>query len=147
MSAKKPLALIVGASLAVAAVMPVLPASAQPLRLATSGATAAEAGVIPVQYRRPPPPRRGWRPPPPRAHWRWGNPYWRNGGWYYRDNSGAWIAAGIAGLALGAAAASAANSAAAADRDAVAYCMQRFKSYDPRTGTYLGYDGYRHPCP
>lgn len=31
--------------------------------------------------------------------------------------------------------------------DAVAYCMQRFKSYDPRSGTYLGYDGLRHPCP
>jgi hypothetical protein len=31
--------------------------------------------------------------------------------------------------------------------DAVGYCMQRFKSYDPRSGTYLGYDGYRHPCP
>ena len=28
-----------------------------------------------------------------------------------------------------------------------AYCAQRFKSYDPRTGTYLGYDGKRHPCP
>jgi BA14K-like protein len=31
--------------------------------------------------------------------------------------------------------------------DAIAYCMERFKSYDPRSGTYLGYDGYRHPCP
>jgi BA14K-like protein len=31
--------------------------------------------------------------------------------------------------------------------DAVAYCLQRFRSYDVRTGTYLGYDGYRHPCP
>ena len=30
---------------------------------------------------------------------------------------------------------------------AVAYCMQRFRSYDPYTGTYLGYDGFRHPCP
>jgi hypothetical protein len=29
----------------------------------------------------------------------------------------------------------------------VAYCMQRFRSYDPRSGTYLGFDGYRHPCP
>ncbi|MGB3272829.1 MAG: BA14K family protein, partial [Xanthobacteraceae bacterium] len=29
----------------------------------------------------------------------------------------------------------------------VAYCSRRFKSYDPRTGTYLGYDGLRHPCP
>lgn len=31
--------------------------------------------------------------------------------------------------------------------NAVAYCMQRFKSYDPASGTYLGYDGQRHPCP
>jgi hypothetical protein len=29
----------------------------------------------------------------------------------------------------------------------VASCMQRFKSYDPKTGTYLGNDGQRHPCP
>lgn len=34
-----------------------------------------------------------------------------------------------------------------AEGDDVAYCMQRFKSYDPRSGTYLGYDGLRHPCP
>ena len=32
-------------------------------------------------------------------------------------------------------------------RNAVAYCLRRFKSYDPRSGTYLGYDGFRHPCP
>ena len=31
--------------------------------------------------------------------------------------------------------------------NAVGYCMQRFKSYDPGSGTYLGYDGLRHPCP
>jgi hypothetical protein len=31
--------------------------------------------------------------------------------------------------------------------DAVAYCKQRFRSYNPSTGTYLGYDGQRHPCP
>jgi hypothetical protein len=31
--------------------------------------------------------------------------------------------------------------------DAVAYCMQTYRSYDPRSGTYLGYDGMRHPCP
>lgn len=28
-----------------------------------------------------------------------------------------------------------------------AYCAQRYKSYDPATGTFLGYDGARHPCP
>ena len=27
------------------------------------------------------------------------------------------------------------------------YCAQRYKSYDPASGTYLGYDGLRHPCP
>jgi hypothetical protein len=31
--------------------------------------------------------------------------------------------------------------------DDVAYCMQTYKSYNPRTGTYLGYDGLRHACP
>jgi hypothetical protein len=27
------------------------------------------------------------------------------------------------------------------------YCSQRYRSYDPASGTYLGYDGRRHPCP
>jgi hypothetical protein len=27
------------------------------------------------------------------------------------------------------------------------YCARRFRSYDPATGTYLGYDGLRHSCP
>ncbi len=26
------------------------------------------------------------------------------------------------------------------------YCAQRYKSYDPASETYLGYDGVRHPC-
>ena len=41
-----------------------------------------------------------------------------------------------------------------ADDDAVASCMQTYRSYDPTyrsydlpSGTYLGYDGQRHPCP
>jgi hypothetical protein len=29
----------------------------------------------------------------------------------------------------------------------VNYCIRRFRSYDPYSRTYLGYDGYRHPCP
>jgi hypothetical protein len=31
--------------------------------------------------------------------------------------------------------------------DAVAYCERTFRSYDPASGTYLGYDGMRHSCP
>lgn len=31
--------------------------------------------------------------------------------------------------------------------DAVEYCKRRFRSYDVRSGTYLGFDGLRHACP
>lgn len=36
--------------------------------------------------------------------------------------------------------------AAGAAPDA-ASCAQIYRSYDPASGTYLGYDGLRHPCP
>lgn len=75
---------------------------------------------------------------------------------HYRGGGG-WggVGAGLAAGALlgGAIAASQAPygyyapGPAYVEGDAVAYCMQRFKSYDPRSGTYLGYDGLRHPCP
>jgi hypothetical protein len=83
----------------------------------------------------------------PRHHHRhnWHHSYhhgWRHYG-YYNDDAGAALAAGaIVGLAAGAIAAN-----ASAGGSAVAYCEQRFRSYDPVSGTYLGYDGYRHPCP
>ena len=28
-----------------------------------------------------------------------------------------------------------------------AYCAQRYRSYDPASATYLGFDGLRHTCP
>lgn len=31
--------------------------------------------------------------------------------------------------------------------DGDAYCRQRYRSYDPRSGTYLNNDGNRYPCP
>lgn len=62
---------------------------------------------------------------------------------HHRDNdAGAFVAGSIFGLATGAIIGS-----AAANSNAVGYCSQRFRSYDPASGTYLGYDGYRHPCP
>jgi BA14K-like protein len=33
------------------------------------------------------------------------------------------------------------------DGGSVGYCMRRYRSYDPASGTFLGNDGYRHPCP
>jgi BA14K-like protein len=31
--------------------------------------------------------------------------------------------------------------------NSVSYCEGRFHSYDLASGTYLGFDGFRHPCP
>ena len=33
------------------------------------------------------------------------------------------------------------------DADDPAACARRYRSYDPDSQTYLGYDGERHPCP
>jgi len=30
--------------------------------------------------------------------------------------------------------------------DVNASCAQRYRSYDPGSGTFLGHDGHRHPC-
>jgi len=40
-----------------------------------------------------------------------------------------------------------AGAVVASDGDSVAYCQQTYRSYDLASGTYLGYDGLRHPCP
>ena len=71
---------------------------------------------------------------------------------YYRRGygRGALIGGLAAGALIGGALAAQAQPAqvvGAPAGDATAYCLQRFKSYDPASGTYLGYDGQRHPCP
>ncbi|MCD2470439.1 BA14K family protein [Jiella sp. MQZ9-1] len=81
---------------------------------------------------------------------------WRH---YRRHDNGAALGAGIAGLAVGAL-----IGGALAPRDYgpvplyrvrpgrvyhgrhVARCEARYRSYDRRTDTFLGYDGYRHRC-
>ena len=71
----------------------------------------------------------------------------RGGGWGRGRGSG--VGAAI-GLGVGAAIVGGAIAASAAEQqrqNAVGYCMQRFRSYDPNSGTYLGNDGLRHPCP
>lgn len=68
---------------------------------------------------------------------------------HHRDDGGA-IAGGIIGLAAGAIIGGAIANAAAQQQQqqqAVAYCSQRFRSYDPASGTYLAKDGGRRPCP
>jgi BA14K-like protein len=80
---------------------------------------------------------------PAQAHWRH---YHRGGAW------GAGIAGFAAGALLGGALArpyyyDGPPVYAYEPNDADAYCFAHFHSYDPRSGTYLGYDGRRHPCP
>jgi hypothetical protein len=75
--------------------------------------------------------------------------------------AGAAVAGGIFGLATGAiiggaiassqaqaqANANAQAAAAQQQRDQwIAYCSQRYRSFDVVSGTYLGSDGMRHPC-
>ncbi len=68
-------------------------------------------------------------------------------GYYYRDRDdddeiGAAVVAGIIGLAAGAIIAGQAHGGSSYH----AVCARKYGSYDPRSGTYLGYDGYRHRC-
>lgn len=61
--------------------------------------------------------------------------------------AGAVIGGLAAGAIIGGAIAASQAQAAQQAQQTHAYCAQRFRSYDPASGTYLGYDGYRHPCP
>ena len=71
------------------------------------------------------------------------------GGGYGRGRGGGNVGTGIA-LGVGAAViggAIAASAAQARQQEAINYCMQRYRSYDPQSMTYLGSDGYRRQCP
>ncbi len=74
----------------------------------------------------------------------------RGGGGRGRGRGGGDVGLGI-GLGVGALIVGGAIAAGAAEQqrreDAIGYCMQRFRSYDPQSMTYMGTDGYRHPCP
>jgi BA14K-like protein len=71
---------------------------------------------------------------------------------HHGGNFGAGIAGFAAGAILGGALASQpdyyyAPGYAYAPGRSVRWCMRHYRSYDPGSGTYLGYDGYRHACP
>jgi hypothetical protein len=87
------------------------------------------------------------------GHFHGGGGFHGHGGRYYGGHGGGFgVGAGIAGLALGALIGGAIASSqsgyyAPPAGDPTSYCLRRFKSYDPASGTYLGLDGLRHPCP
>ncbi|WP_310473473.1 BA14K family protein [Bradyrhizobium centrosematis] len=90
-----------------------------------------QAGLVEVQWRHGR--DHGWH----RHHWHDGYRHGYSRGW------GPALGGFVAGAAIGSAVAN--SRAQAAENDA--YCSQRYKSYDPSSGTYMGYDGMRHPCP
>jgi hypothetical protein len=71
----------------------------------------------------------------------------RGGGWGRGrgDGVGAAIGIGVGAAIIGGAIA--ASAAEQQRRDAVSYCMQRYRSFDPESMTYLGRDGLRRSCP
>lgn len=102
------------------------------------GVATAPAHVEQVQW------RRGWG----RGGWGWGGPlvagaiiggalaapYYYGPGYYGPGYGPRYYAAP-------------AYDAPPPDDGAEAYCMRKFKSYDPESGTYLGNDKRRHACP
>jgi hypothetical protein len=68
-------------------------------------------------------------------------------GTWAAERSGAAGVAEAAGGALYNYAPGPAAQAPAAAGSEVAACEARFRSYDRATGTFLGFDGARHPCP
>jgi len=79
---------------------------------------------------------------------RWAQNYQRRRGDRDDDDSSALIA-GIIGFALGAAIVGSLNEAEharTADESWDDYCARKYRSYDRRSRTYMGYDGLRHYC-
>ena len=56
------------------------------------------------------------------------------------------IALGLSGALAGAIAAAPVSVTAATVSSHVAWCEQNYRSYDPATDTFTGYDGYKYRC-
>lgn len=114
-----------------------VPAKSAPLMQDNALASATKAnGVETVQWHG----GHGHRYHGHRPHYRHHHHHHRRG-----PSTGAVIGGLAAGAVIGGIIAG--SQAQAAHNNAVAYCSQRFRSYDPASGTYLAKDGYRRSCP
>ncbi|RRN64300.1 BA14K family protein [Caulobacter sp. 602-1] len=129
----------------------VLLTGALALALAIQGPVAALAQAPhrpshdPHRFERRPPPS-GWS----QRQWDYRQDYLRRHG-DRRDDHDEAIIAGLLGFALGAAIAGSQQEKERvkprlSDPDWIAYCARKYRSFDPRSGTYLGYDGLRRYC-
>lgn len=132
---KKMISAIVGTVLAGTMMMPA-PASAQSLR--SQERFVSERCIENPRLRG----CQDWR----QNRHRWGHNQYRQ--WYRwnQPNIGSSIAAGIFGFAIGAAIGSNANRSSSSWDAHVARCEARYRSYNPRTDMFLGYDGQYHRC-
>ncbi len=153
-------AVILSAILAEAA-LTALPAASTPLATgisSLSGQGNSQEMVVDVQYRRPPPGvvRNGRRPVVVHRHGR------SRGDW--NRAAGAAAAVGIAGALIGGVLAAqeaeaeyaypppppypapAYGRAPVGSEAWLDYCSRRYRSFDPYSGTFVGYDGRRYPC-
>jgi hypothetical protein len=103
------------------------PASAQSWRGAAAFTQAGDSHVQNVRHRR-------WH----RRH----HGYYRHG-YYYRRGWGPALGGFAAGAIIGGALAA---QQAQGQQDWIEYCSAKYRSFDPASGTYLGYDGERHAC-
>ena len=82
-------------------------------------------------------------------NWHGDDRRWRHGryrhGRDWDDGNGAGIALGMFGFAAGAILGSQVYGGGGFDNHDAA-CARRFRSYDPYSNTYMGYDGHRHYC-
>jgi hypothetical protein len=94
-------------------------------------------------------------------HWN-GKPHYTNNYYYYKGgnggNTGAALAAGaLLGLGIGALATAPRyyeppppppdyGYYAGPTAQHISWCESRYRSYDPRNNTFVGYDGYLHEC-
>lgn len=141
--------LAAGAVLAMVAAAPTA-GSAQSVRFGSDASVQVGPNHSGPSYRHGPrvDPRHGYRYGYPRYGYRYDT---------RRSDTGAAVAAGIAGLAVGTmvgAAASGAGTTTTYYRGSpepwtsewYAYCSSKYRSFDPSSGTFLGYDGRRHFC-
>ena len=84
-----------------------------------------------------------------RNHNRWSSAQYQSFYRYHQRDPGFGgdaLVAGLFGLAAGAIIAGAVNGSNNSGAGHVNACENAYRSYDLRSDTYLGYDGYRHQC-
>jgi hypothetical protein len=131
--------IVLAPALALMATLPVAGSvSAAPLPPVVKSPAQTTGHIVDVRW------RGAWHGPGwnhPGYRYGYGRPYGHRYGYGY--GWGPAVGGFVAGAAVGGAIANSRAQAAEGN----AYCSQRYRSYDPASGTYLGYDGMRHPCP